>query len=158
MALSKVRIGRTVLTGCAALLLAATPSVADTPTPAHLVVVPMAPDPVAPGGTTAVHAFVANEGPGTTAQPFTVTVTLPPAVTAVGPFFPNDCTVDVTMRAVTCVFPAGLPQGRTATALVPAQVPPDQPPGGLRGGLVVLTSAEDANTTSHAAEFTIAVR
>lgn len=123
-----------------------------------LAVVRMDPAPVRPGGTVTVHAFVANLGPDPTASPFSVTITLPPGVTAQGPYFPAGCQADALGTSVSCTFPAGLAAGRSATALVPVVIAPSvRAPQQLSGGMVVLTSPDDQNPANDAAPFTVSV-
>ncbi|MFI6152611.1 hypothetical protein ACIBCA_07960 [Kitasatospora sp. NPDC051170] len=154
-----VVVGRTVAAAvCAAALLTPGSSLAPpapvlvaqaspAPSPAasdsKLEVVRIDPDPAPPGGTTTVHAFVANRGPETTASPFTVLVALPQGVSPQGPYFPADCEVLRRGRLVRCVFGPGLPPLRTATALVPVRLDPELRPGRLGGGWVAVRSADD---------------
>ncbi|WP_031073653.1 hypothetical protein [Streptomyces sp. NRRL WC-3742] len=161
---SSIVVGRSVAAaaaaGCAAALLASGPSfappapvlvarAAPAPSPAtspshsKLEVVRIDPDPAPPGGTTTVHAFVANRGPEATASPFTVLVALPQGVSPQGPYFPADCEVLRHGRLVRCVFGPGLPPLRTATALVPVRLDPELRPGRLTGGWVAVRSADD---------------
>ncbi|MFD7735490.1 hypothetical protein ACFV6F_34530 [Kitasatospora phosalacinea] len=109
------------------------------PSDSDLQVVRLDPDPVAPGGTTTVHGFVANGGPQTAGSPFTVVVDLPPGFSPAGPYFPSSCTA--VGRTVSCTFPAGLPPLRSATALVPVRV----------------VSADDRNPANNRTPFTLAV-
>ncbi|WP_369184900.1 hypothetical protein [Streptomyces sp. Y1] len=133
------------------------PAVAAKPSHSHLEVVRIDPDPAAPGGTTTIHAFVANFGPDTTASPFTVTVTLPEGVTPQAPFFPTDCKVGARGRQVHCVFGPGLPSGGSATALVRILISPKQEPGILEGGSVEVRSADDPGGARHRESFDIRV-
>ncbi|MER7668572.1 hypothetical protein ABTY61_08885 [Kitasatospora sp. NPDC096128] len=133
------------------------PAVVAAPSRSHLEVVRIDPDPAPPGGTTTVHAFVANEGPDTTASPFTVTVTLPNGVTADPPFYPADCKVVAGGRQVRCVFGPGLKEGRSATALVPVLLSEDVPLGILEGGSVEVHSADDPGGKGHRQPFDIKV-
>ncbi|PYC76810.1 hypothetical protein C7C46_21760 [Streptomyces tateyamensis] len=139
-----------------ALVLAA-PAAAAAPraTGADLFVVQLEPDPVAPGGTTTVHAFVANKGPGPAGE-FTVTVRVPAGARAVGPYFPDNCRADEDGRRVRCTFGAGLPPQRTATALVPVQVS-DEASGTLRGGRVTVHSSGDPDPANDSASYVIQV-
>ncbi|MEV4558718.1 hypothetical protein AB0K51_17240 [Kitasatospora sp. NPDC049285] len=139
----------------AAPLLAFAPAVA--PSASDLRVVRLDPDPVAPGGTTAVHAFVANGGPDTTASPFTVLVDLPAGFTAEGPFFPSGCTAAPAGRLVSCTFPAGLPRYRTATALVPVRADANVPPGSSAEGHVQVLSADHRDPADDRTAFTLSV-
>ena len=124
---------------------------------ADLVVVslPTDPDPVSAGGTTTVHAFVANQGPDE-AGSFTVTVSLPDGASPQGPYFPTNCAVLPDRNAVSCTFQAGLPSARTATALVPVQIAPDAR-GDLTGGRVTVSSDGDPNADNDSAPFIIHV-
>ncbi|MER7756134.1 hypothetical protein [Kitasatospora sp. NPDC097643] len=163
-----------VAAGCAAAVLAAGPSwalrrpdprpvvdvgpaVAAAPSHSDLEVVRIDPDAVAPGGTTTVHAFVANRGPDTTASSLTVVVTLPEGVTPEGPFFPQDCEVFQNGHRVRCVFGAGLKEGRSATALVPVRLSPDVPLGPLDGGWVAVRSADDKDERNNRQPFELRV-
>ncbi|MFJ7243848.1 hypothetical protein ACIQWA_04295 [Kitasatospora sp. NPDC098652] len=133
------------------------PAVVAKPSASHLEVVRIDPDPASPGGTTTIHAFVANAGPDTTASPFTVTVTLPDGVSADPPFYPTDCKVVARGRQVRCVFGSGLKEGRSATALVPVLLSPDLPLGVLVGGSVEVRSADDPGGIRHREPFDIRV-
>lgn len=133
------------------------PAVATKLSRSDLEVVRLDPDPAPPGGTTTVHAFVANQGPDTTASPLTITVTLPKGVTAEGPLFPEDCQVLASGRKVRCVFAPGLRAGRDATALVPVRLSPDLPLGTLRGGWVEVRSADDSDRSNNRQLFEIEV-
>ncbi|MEU8510191.1 hypothetical protein AB0C76_01200 [Kitasatospora sp. NPDC048722] len=135
----------------------APPSPAAAPSYSHLEVVRIDPDPAPPGGTTTVHGFVANQGPDTTASPITVLITLPPGVTPIGPYFPENCVVLEPGRQVRCVFGPGLPEGRSATALVPVKLSPDVPVGRLRGGSVEVRSADDPGVRNHRQPYEIKV-
>ncbi|MET8541874.1 hypothetical protein ABZW03_14635, partial [Kitasatospora sp. NPDC004799] len=130
---------------------------AARPSNSDLEVVRLDPDPAAPGGTTTVHAFVGNGGPDTTASPFTVTVTLPAGVRPEGPYFPSDCQVLNNGRTVRCVFAPGLPEGRSATALIPVRLDPGLPVGRLSGGSVAVRSADDRNESNNRQPFDITV-
>ncbi len=111
-----------------------------------------------PGGTTTVHAYVANEGPDRTASAFTVLVTLPPGSWAEGPFFPQSCRVSYDGRHVRCEFPAGLPPLRSATALIPVRIAADVPaPGLLTGGQVTALGPDDPDHTDNRQPFDIPV-
>ncbi|MEU8919905.1 hypothetical protein AB0D10_03075 [Kitasatospora sp. NPDC048545] len=133
------------------------PAVVAAPSHSHLEVVRLDPGPAVPGGTTTIHAFVANYGPDTTASPFTVTVTLPEGVTAEGPYFPEDCQVVALGRQVRCVFGPGLKEGRSATALVPVRLSPAVPLGLLEGGSVAVRSADDPFGKNHRQPYEIKV-
>ncbi|MFD4393957.1 hypothetical protein ACFV84_06165 [Kitasatospora sp. NPDC059811] len=160
-----------VAAGCSVATLAAGPSWAlrrpeprpavDTAAPAasrsDLEVVRLDPDAAPPGGTTTIHAFIANRGPDTTAAPFTVLVTLPPGVTPEGPYYPEDCEVRLNGRQVRCVFPAGLPPLRSATALVPVRLSPDLPIGRLTGGSVAVRDVDDPDEGNNRQPFDITV-
>ncbi|MFJ2862201.1 hypothetical protein [Kitasatospora sp. NPDC087314] len=161
-----------VAAGCAVATLAAGPSwalrrpeprpsvdvsVAATPSHSDLKVVRMDPDAAPPGGTTTVHALVANGGPDTTASPFTVLVTLPNGVTPEGPYFPSDCEVLRDGREVRCVFGPGLPPLRTATALVPVRLDPGLPVGRLGGGAVAVHSPDDRSKGNNRQPFDLTV-
>ncbi|MGW2250412.1 hypothetical protein ACWCXH_09450 [Kitasatospora sp. NPDC001660] len=159
-----------VAAGCAVAVLAAGPSwalrrpdprpavqlVPLAPSHSHLEVVHIDPDAAPPGGTTTVHAFVANQGPNT-APAFTVLVTLPDGVTPQGPFFPDDCAVVERGHQVRCVFGPGLREGRSATALIPVRLSPDVPVGLLGGGSVAVRSADDPGGSGHRQPFEIKV-
>ncbi|GAA2788715.1 hypothetical protein GCM10010441_12270 [Kitasatospora paracochleata] len=133
--------------------------VAAAPMPrADLAVVRLDPDPVAPGGLTTVHGFVANHGPDRTAAPFTVLIDLPAGFTAEGPYFPADCVAAAGGHLVRCAFGAGLPAQRTATALVPVRSDADVPPGTVAEGHVRVVSAEDADPSDDGTAFTLSVR
>ncbi|MFG3229001.1 hypothetical protein ACGF07_30045 [Kitasatospora sp. NPDC048194] len=128
---------------------------AAVPSRSDLEVIRLDPDAAPPGGTTTVHAFVANQGPDTTASPFTVTVTLPDGVTPEPPYFPEDCTA--VGHQVRCVFGPGLKEGRSATALVPVRLSRDLPPGTLTGGSVAVRSADDRNGRNDREPFAVRV-
>ncbi|WP_157537444.1 DUF11 domain-containing protein [Kitasatospora azatica] len=125
------------------------------PSGADLQVVPLDPDPVAAGGSTTVHAFVANGGPEV-AGAFTVTVRVPVGARAVGPYFPAGCVASEAGRVVRCAFPAGLPQLRSATALVPVRVA-DWASGTLYGGWVTVRSDDDPDRSNNTGSFVIRV-
>jgi hypothetical protein len=160
---SPVRPHRSLLAGCAVLALGlapltAAPADAAACSDSHLRVVSLEPEPAPAGGQTIVRGFVANEGPETTANPITVTINFPRGSFAAEPFFPTDCQPGMGGHSVTCVFPAGLRPGRTATALIPAQVYPNTPSGTvLTGGKVTVTSPDDPNPANNGAPFTITV-
>ncbi|MFE0461009.1 hypothetical protein ACFW1A_17345 [Kitasatospora sp. NPDC058965] len=122
---------------------------------ADLFVVPLDPDPVAPGGTTTVHAFVANHGPGPAGE-FTVTVRVPAGAAAVGPYFPENCRAEAGGHLVHCTFGAGLPPLRSATALIPVRVS-DGASGTLRGGRVTVHTAADPDRSNDSASYLIRV-
>ncbi|MFE4517254.1 hypothetical protein ACFRMQ_24015 [Kitasatospora sp. NPDC056783] len=134
---------------------------ADRPSRADLEVVRLDPDAAAPGGTTTVRAFVGNRGPGTTASPFTVVVTLPKGVTPEGPYFPSDCRVLGRNRdhgrVVRCSFEPGLREGRSATALIPVRLDPELPAGTLSGGSVEVHGADDPDESNNRQPFDITV-
>jgi hypothetical protein len=123
--------------------------------PADLRVVPFDPDPAPAGGTTTVHAFVANGGPDVAGK-FTVTVRLPAHTHAVGPYFPADCTPNRRATVVTCSFPAGLGVLESATALVPIRIA-DGATGTLTGGLVEVRSANDPDRSNDMGSFVVRV-
>jgi hypothetical protein len=149
------RLAVAVVAAAAAVL---TVAAAPVPSGSDLAVVQMDPAPVGPGGTTTVHAFVANLGPDVTALPFSVLVVLPWGARAVGPFFPADCDAFAGGSAVLCTFPAGLPPLRTATALIPVQISPGQlARQTLTGGRVTVVSAEDNDPRDNTAPFAIAI-
>ncbi|WP_035791858.1 hypothetical protein [Kitasatospora mediocidica] len=155
-----VPVRKALLAGCAALLLAGTPTAAAAApaTPAALVVVPMNPEPAPAGGRTVVHAFVANEGGSTAQNPFTVTVTLPREVSAATPFFPASCKPLPAGRTVSCTFAGGLGSGRTATALIPVVIPAGTPSGKLSGGRVAVAGPDASpDPARSSAAFTITV-
>jgi len=130
---------------------------AALPSDSDLQVVRLDPDPVAPGGLTTVHAFVANDGPDRTASPFTVVVDLPPGFTAEGPYFPDSCRPSFGGHVVSCTFPAGLPSLRTATALVPVRANADVPPGTRAEGHVRVFGIDDRNPANNRTAFTLTV-
>ncbi|MFE4970616.1 hypothetical protein ACFRAR_00690 [Kitasatospora sp. NPDC056651] len=134
---------------------------ADRPSHSDLEVVRFDPDAAAPGGTTTVRAFVGNRGPGTTASPFTVVVTLPKGVTPEGPYFPSDCRVLGRNRdhgrVVRCSFEPGLREGRSATALIPVRLDPELPAGTLSGGSVEVHGADDPDESNNRQPFDITV-
>ncbi|MER6360893.1 hypothetical protein [Kitasatospora sp. NPDC001527] len=131
---------------------------AARPSDSDLYVVRIDPDAAPPGGTTTVHAFIGNLGPDTTASPFTVVVTLPDGVSAEGPYFPENCYAFQEGHRVRCTFPAGLPQFRSATALVPVRLAETVPaPGTLTGGWVSVRSVDDCNEENNRQPFEIAV-
>ncbi|WP_033212240.1 hypothetical protein [Kitasatospora phosalacinea] len=125
------------------------------PSDSDLRAVRLDPDPAPPGGTTTVHAFVANGGPETAGSPFTVLVDLPPGFTPAGPYFPSSCTA--TGRTVSCAFPAGLPPLRSATALVPVRAGAHLPHGLKTVGQVRVVSADDRDPASDRTPFTLTV-
>ncbi|MFF4339197.1 hypothetical protein ACFY00_04550 [Kitasatospora sp. NPDC001540] len=133
----------------------AAPGAAAAPSDSDLRVVRLDPDPVAPGGTTTVHGFVANGGPQTTGSPFTVLVELPPGFSPEGPYFPSSCTA--TGRTVSCTFPAGLPPLRSATALVPVRADARLPHGLKAVGQVRVVSADDRDPANDRTPFTLTV-
>ncbi|MFI1521295.1 hypothetical protein [Kitasatospora cineracea] len=128
---------------------------AAAPSDSDLRVVRLDPDPVAPGGVTTVHAFVANGGPQTTGSPFTVVVELPPGFAPEGPYFPSSCTA--AGRTVSCVFPAGLPPLRSATALVPVRADAQLPHGLRTAGQVRVVSADDRVPANDRTAFALTV-
>ncbi|MEV7214727.1 hypothetical protein AB0O31_16745 [Kitasatospora cineracea] len=128
---------------------------AAAPSDSDLQVVRLDPDPVAPGGVTTVHAFVANGGPQTAGSPFTVVVELPPGFAPEGPYFPSSCTA--AGRTVSCVFPAGLPPLRSATALVPVRADAHLPHGLRTVGQVRVVSADDRVPANDRTAFALTV-
>lgn len=161
-------------TACAVALVAAVPSwaqprpeprpeagaaarpAAAAPSNSDLEVIRLDPDEAPPGGTTTVHAFVANRGPDTTASPFTVLVTLPEGFTPQYPYFPSDCEVLRHGRLVRCVFGAGLKPLKTATALVPVRLDPELRPGTYHGHVEV-RSADDQVADNNRQPFDLVV-
>ncbi|MCG6496031.1 hypothetical protein [Kitasatospora sp. A2-31] len=138
----------------AAVPVAAAPATSDS----DLVVVRIDPDAAAPGGTTTVHAFVANFGPDRTASPFTLVVTLPEGVEPEGPFYPENCYPFQNGHRVRCTFPAGLPRFRSATARIPVRLAPTVPaPSTLTGGWVAVRGDDDRNEADNKQPFEIAV-
>ncbi|WP_370148032.1 hypothetical protein [Streptacidiphilus sp. EB129] len=114
------------------------------------------PDPVPVGGNVTVRILHANQGPDATVSPFTVTVVLPPYTTATGPFFPTSCLADPTGTTITCPFPGGLPNQRTAEVLIPAQVAATAPAHRKLGdGTVTVTNPDDPDATVHAVNFAL---
>ncbi|GCD92975.1 hypothetical protein [Embleya hyalina] len=166
-------VGRSLTVGSALVVLAAGSACAITspvtkPAPAQvaaavrpsnsdLEVIRIDPSSVAPGSTTTVHALIGNTGPDRTASPFTVVITLPEGVTPEGPFFPEDCTEFQNGHRVRCVFPAGLPRFRSATAVVPVRIADSVPIGDLTGGYVAVRSEDDRNPDNNRQPFTIHV-
>ncbi|MFD0276933.1 hypothetical protein ACFVHB_23930 [Kitasatospora sp. NPDC127111] len=137
---------------------AAPVAVPAAPSHSDLEVVRLDPDPAAPGGTTTVHAFVANGGPDRTASPFTVVITLPEGVTPEGPFFPDNCYAFQNGHRVRCTFPAGLNALQSATALIPVRLATTVPaPGTLTGGWVAVRSDDDRNEANNKRPFEIPV-
>ncbi|OLZ61409.1 hypothetical protein AV521_43445 [Streptomyces sp. IMTB 2501] len=130
---------------------------AAVPSDSDLEVVRLDPTAAPPGGSTVVHAFVANLGPEQTASPFTVVVTLPPGFTAEGPYFPEDCRAEDLGRLVRCTFGPGLAPYRTSTALVPVRVRTDVPPGTKAGGHVQVVSADDRDPRNDRTPFALSV-
>ncbi|GLW68058.1 hypothetical protein Kpho02_03570 [Kitasatospora phosalacinea] len=128
---------------------------AAAPSDSDLEVVRLDPDPVAPGGTTTVHAFVANRGPQAAASPFTVVIDLPPGFSPEGPYFPSSCTA--AGRTVSCTFPAGLPPLRSATALVPVRADAHLPHGLRTLGQVRVVSADDHDPANDRTPFVLTV-
>ncbi|MFJ1751456.1 hypothetical protein [Kitasatospora sp. NPDC088134] len=141
----------------APVLALAGPATAPAVSDSDLLVVRLDPDPVEPGGTTTVHAFVANGGPERTASPFTVLVELPAGFTAEGPYFPASCTASAAGRRVGCTFPAGLPPLRSATALVPVRADPHLPHGLTAAGQVRVVGADDHGPANDLTPFTLLV-
>ncbi|MEV7771206.1 hypothetical protein [Kitasatospora sp. NPDC086791] len=133
------------------------PALVAAPSDSDLQVVRIDPDPAPPGGSTVVHGFVGNGGPDTTASPFTVTVDLPPGVTATGPYFPADCQVLLLGRRVRCVFGPGLKEGRSATALVRVNLSPTLPSGERLLGEVSVQSPDDRHRGNNRTPFEITV-
>ncbi|GAB2704046.1 hypothetical protein [Kitasatospora kifunensis] len=156
---------RSLLTGCAVLALGlapltAAPADAAASSDSHLRVVSLEPEPAPAGGETTVRAFVANEGPETTANPIKLTINFPRGSFAAEPFFPPfpTCFPGMGGHSVTCTFPAGLRPGRTATALIPAAVYENTPVGTvLTGGAVTVSSPDDPNPMNNGAPFSIVV-
>jgi hypothetical protein len=149
--LGAVALLTAALTGAAAPI----STVPSSPSNSDLAVYRLDPAPVKPGGTTTVHAFVANLGPDRTASPFTVTVDLPVGAKAVGPFFPVGCRTEAGGVVVQCTFPAGLPALETATALVPVRISPNA--SGRLTGLIAVTSPDDRNPANNLTPFQISV-
>ncbi|MGV9270642.1 hypothetical protein ACWDRR_39065 [Kitasatospora sp. NPDC003701] len=145
----RIKTGRLALVvGAAfmAVLVPVTTAQAALPSNSDLEVIRLDPDPAAPGGTTTVHAFVANGGPQKTANSFTVTVRLPRHVEPGEPFYPEDCQATqglLGIWTVRCTFPAGLDPVQSVTALVPIRVSEDAPLGELTGGRVSVSSIDD---------------
>ncbi|MER5636936.1 hypothetical protein ABT095_08270 [Kitasatospora sp. NPDC002227] len=125
------------------------------PSDSDLEVVRIDPDATTPGGETVVHAFVANDGPDTTASPFTVEVDVPGGFTLLTPTFPATCSTYPHM--VRCTFGPGLARYRTATALVPVAVDADVPPGTKAEGHVRVFSLDDHNPRNNETPFTLTV-
>ncbi|AUY48912.1 hypothetical protein C2142_08040 [Streptomyces sp. CB01881] len=131
----------------------AAPAASDS----DLEVVRIDPDPAVPGGTTTVHAFVANTGPDRTASSFTVVITLPEGVTPEKPYFPENCHDFQNGHRVRCTFPAGRGRYRSATALIPVRLAPTVPLGELSGGYVAVRSDDDRNEANNRQPFSIQV-
>ncbi|MCC3775863.1 hypothetical protein [Streptomyces sp. UNOB3_S3] len=150
---------RALVAGAALLatLVPMTTAEAAKPSNSDLEVVRIDPDAAAPGGTTEVRGFVANQGPETTASPFIVDVTLPDGVTAEAPFFPEECKVLANGRRVRCPFPAGLAAYDSATANIPVRLATTVPVGVLTGGRVEVRSPDDKNQANDQQPFTINV-
>ncbi|MCX5059737.1 hypothetical protein OG895_46485 [Streptomyces sp. NBC_00201] len=127
------------------------------PSDSDLEVVRLDPTTAPPGGSTVVHAFVANGGPDQTASPVTVVVRLPSGFTAEGPYFPEDCRPEARGRLVRCTFGAGLARFRTATALVPVRVDADVPFGTEAEGHVQVISVDDRDPRNNRTPFTLSV-
>ncbi|WP_045304856.1 hypothetical protein [Saccharothrix sp. ST-888] len=114
------------------------------------------PDPAPVGGNVTVHILLANKGPARTASPFTVTVNMPDNTTATGPFFPDSCLADPLGATITCAFPAGLNNLRTAIVNIPAQIAASAPPHSkLRDGSVTVTNPDDPDAKIRTVKFTI---
>ncbi|MDH6576222.1 hypothetical protein [Kitasatospora sp. MAP5-34] len=127
---------KAALAGCAAVLLVAAPAAAgEVPCGPDLRVTAENPAPVHPGGTTRVHAVVLNNGNSETADPFTLTLSLPPGVDVTPPFSPSTCQVFPFGHTIACTFPAGLRPGQTDTADIPISVAQGMPAGVLTGRL-----------------------
>ncbi|MGF1431554.1 hypothetical protein [Kitasatospora sp. LaBMicrA B282] len=99
--------------------------------------------PVRAGERTELHTVIGNDGPEPTANPITVDIELPLGSYAAEPFFPTDCRPGMGGHSVSCQFPAGLRDGRTATVLIPVVVENGTPPGELTDGKVTVTSVDD---------------
>ncbi|MCB5177927.1 hypothetical protein [Streptomyces antimicrobicus] len=157
--LSRYRVATWV--GAATLLVAgpawAQPrAVAAAPSNSDLEVVRIDPDPMAPGGRTDLHAFVANLGPETTNSSLFITVTLPPQVKVERPFFPDTCEPYADDHRVRCEFGAGLRKDRSATALIPLRIDYAAELGTYKGTFTV-RSADDRNARNNRTEFEIRV-
>jgi hypothetical protein len=115
------------------------------------------PDAAPPNGRTVVHAFVYNDGQETAAGAFTVTVTLPAGTQPEGPYFPKTCHPVEGSKApqVACSFPAGLPSGQSATALVPVRLGPAVK--GTLTGEVRVESENDPDPSNNVLPFDIPV-
>ncbi|AUG80959.1 hypothetical protein CFP65_6297 [Kitasatospora sp. MMS16-BH015] len=151
-----VRLAMAAAAALALAALGAGPAGAQAlPSNSDLQVVRIDPDAVAPGGQTVVHAFVANDGPATTASPFTLEVEVPAGFTLLPPTFPAGCTT--TPLLVSCTFGPGLAQGRTATALVPVEAGASVPPGTVTQGHVRVISADDRHPGNNTTPFTLRV-
>ncbi|GAA2138120.1 hypothetical protein GCM10009760_19180 [Kitasatospora kazusensis] len=108
---------RAALAGCAAVLLAAGPAVADGGRCGpDLLVRVKDPAPVHGGGQTVVHSRVVNNGDAPTTTPFTLTIDLPPGVDIADPFPTANCQVFPFGHVLTCTYPAGLQPGGTVLA------------------------------------------
>lgn len=115
------------------------------------------PDAASPGGTTTVRALVWNIGPQRTANPFNVVITLPPGVTPEGEVYPDNCAAFQGGHRLRCVFPAGLPAYRTATARINVRLAADVPVGTLTGGWVSVRGLDDKNPDNNKQPFELPV-
>ncbi|MFI9271277.1 hypothetical protein ACIGXM_11270 [Kitasatospora sp. NPDC052896] len=153
----------TVLTAC--VLTAAPTADATVPTDgraaakkSRVYVAHIDPDPVPAGGNLTVRVLLVNEGPNATGNSFTVSVTLPQNVVATGRFFPAGCLSNLTGTSVTCAFPSGLGNQRTAAVLVPARVSPTVPAHSkLSGGMATVTNPDDPDAKVRTVTFGIRV-
>lgn len=141
----------------AAAVLAMVGTVAAAPSDSDLEVVRIDPDAAPPGGLTTVHGFVANLGPEAAASPFTVEIDVPVGFTFEGPYFPAGCVRSAAGHVVRCTFGAGLPQGRTATALAPVRVNGNVPPGTKAEGHVRVFGLDDRHPGNNGTPFTLTV-
>ncbi|MFH7599470.1 hypothetical protein WDV06_30870 [Streptomyces racemochromogenes] len=151
-----------VMVGVATVLVAGPAWAVPQPAPAvpshsELEVLRIDPDDVVPGGSTTLHAYVANLGPDTTGSAMIITVDLPPRTQALGDFYPEDCEPSANKRHVRCEFPAGLRSGRSATALVPILVDGHVPVGQTLKGSFRVSSPDDRNVSNNRTAFEVKV-
>jgi hypothetical protein len=150
------RLGRTALAGCAALLLAASPALADdAPNGGDVLVQADAPAPVQPGGTTVLHLRVVNNGTAPTADPFDLVVEVEPGLLVTSPISPSSCHSLVSARKVQCSFRAGLAPGSTETVDIPVLAGPTP---GVYGGFAHVGLPADPTPEDDTAAFQIVVQ
>ncbi|GAA1382704.1 hypothetical protein GCM10009639_02170 [Kitasatospora putterlickiae] len=93
------------------------------------------PAPAPDGGSTLLHPVVTNTGRAATADPFTLSVHLPPGVVGSGTSSTGACRTLPFGHTVACAFPAGLAPGATATAEVRISIASGMEPGVLEGSV-----------------------